>query len=317
MSTPTKAQLQQAAHWFVILQDDNSDSTTWQSWQQWLQACPQHQDAWERVQQISQRFKSVPSELALPVLSRPVSPNRRAVLRSLAGLTIMTTAGTASLRAVPWQKWQADLSTRVGEQQQYTLADNTIVRLNTDTAVDVMCEQGQRQLYLRQGEIHIQTAFQPNTPELIVRTQHGQVVSKNATFLVRHTAEYSLVHVLRQSLSVCLARLPSQYEHFPEGSQLRFDEQQLYADGIAFMQQADWLNGQLSVLNLPLHDFLIELSRYRRGYLSCTREIANLLVSGVYSVRDTDQSLAVLSRAFGLKQLRYSPFWVRLSAQNT
>src|SRR3546814_7179572 len=55
---------------------------------------------------------------------------------------------------------------------------------------------------------------------------------------------------------------------------------------------------------MRLEDFLNEVGRYRQGYLKCAASIADLRLSGVFRLEDTDKLLAVLPRTLPV-QLRY------------
>lgn len=59
---------------------------------------------------------------------------------------------------------------------------------------------------------------------------------------------------------------------------------------------------------MRLEDFLNEVGRYRPGYLRCAASIADLRLSGVFRLEDTDKLLAVLPRTLPV-QLRYRTRW--------
>jgi len=55
-----------------------------------------------------------------------------------------------------------------------------------------------------------------------------------------------------------------------------------------------------------------ELSRYRRGYLGCAPEIADLRIVGTYSTTDTTQALATLEATLPLRVRTPMPWWTVL-----
>ncbi len=57
-----------------------------------------------------------------------------------------------------------------------------------------------------------------------------------------------------------------------------------------------WADGLIVTRNMRLADFLDEVGRYRRGYLGCAADIADLRLSGVFRLEDTDKLLALLPR---------------------
>jgi transmembrane sensor len=65
---------------------------------------------------------------------------------------------------------------------------------------------------------------------------------------------------------------------------------------------------------MRLDEFLAELARYRPGLLRCDPEVAGLLVSGVFSVRNTDRALDNLTRALPVAVSYRTRYWVTVQA---
>ncbi|KAG1069902.1 hypothetical protein G6F40_017608 [Rhizopus arrhizus] len=61
---------------------------------------------------------------------------------------------------------------------------------------------------------------------------------------------------------------------------------------------------------MRLGDFIAELSRYRRGYLGCAPEVADLRIVGAYAVGDTDRVLAALAATLPVRVRATMPWWV-------
>jgi transmembrane sensor len=59
------------------------------------------------------------------------------------------------------------LSTAVGQQRNVTLADGSIVTLNTNTIVETDLRRRSREIYLRKGEAHFQVAHDRSRPFLV------------------------------------------------------------------------------------------------------------------------------------------------------
>jgi transmembrane sensor len=75
-----------------------------------------------------------------------------------------------------------------------------------------------------------------------------------------------------------------------------------------------WQQGSIIAINRPLSELLADLSRYRSGVLRCDPRIAQLKVSGAFPIDDTDLALAALESGFSLRIIRYSRYWVDVSA---
>ena len=149
---------QQALAWLVTMWSGEATNEERQALNRWRQASTAHEQAWQAVQQMQQRLRSVPAKTAGPVLraaSRRTS--RRAVLRGLALLC----GGGAALQAVrdteSWHAMTAQYSTATGERRTIVLADGSRIAMNTATALDVRFDAGQRRIDLHRGEIMITT----------------------------------------------------------------------------------------------------------------------------------------------------------------
>jgi transmembrane sensor len=59
------------------------------------------------------------------------------------------------------------LATAVGQQRNVTLADGSIVTLNTNTIVETDLRRNSREIYLRKGEAHFQVAHDRSRPFLV------------------------------------------------------------------------------------------------------------------------------------------------------
>ncbi|KAG0759335.1 hypothetical protein G6F57_017955 [Rhizopus arrhizus] len=65
---------------------------------------------------------------------------------------------------------------------------------------------------------------------------------------------------------------------------------------------------------MRLDAFVAELARYRSGLLRCDPAVADLRVSGVFSLRDTDRALDNLTRGLPVTVAYRSRYWVTVRA---
>lgn len=76
------------------------------------------------------------------------------------------------------------------------------------------------------------------------------------------------------------------------------------------LDEPAWIKGQLVADNVRLVDFIEELSRYRPGILRCDRAVAELRISGVFRVADTDEVLGILRRTLPIRLAQVTGYWV-------
>jgi transmembrane sensor len=105
-------------------------------------------------------------------------------------------------------------------------------------------------------------------------------------------------------------------EHASQGVIVKAGEQGAFsADGVAAVEPLDvsaltWENGMLLAQHMRLADLLDELGRYRTGVLRCHDSVANLTVSGAFSLRDTDASLHLLQETLPVTVSSLTGYWV-------
>ncbi|OZI46097.1 iron dicitrate transport regulator FecR [Bordetella genomosp. 5] len=300
------AVLRQAAEWLVQLQCGELHGEQARAFEAWRAADPAHAQAWSRAQGLLAQFEQVPA----PVLrdAARLRSERRRLLRGLAWLAVAAPAGWAGSRLVPWQAWSADLRTATGEIRSVALTDGTELVLGTATALDVRYGPDERLLWLRAGEIMIQTAPDPAGRPFVVRTAQGRLRALGTRFTVRGDGARTWVAVFDGAVEVS----PTQgAPHVLQaGEALDLDDTGAGRVAAADEAAAAWTRGMLAVHDRPLGEVVAELARYRPGVLRCDPAIADLPVSGAFPLRDTDASLALLAQTLPLRVVRITPYWV-------
>uniref|UniRef100_UPI002586B026 DUF4880 domain-containing protein n=1 Tax=Pseudomonas sp. TaxID=306 RepID=UPI002586B026 len=149
---------ERAVQWLMDLQAPTVSQKTRVEFARWRAQSQEHERAWERIEAFQQRFADLQQSHTAPVAHATLAarPNRRQALKALALLVAGGAAWSARDNRLV-QDWTADYYTHIGEQRQLTLSDGTRLALNTDSAVDVRFDAGQRRLMLLRGEVMIST----------------------------------------------------------------------------------------------------------------------------------------------------------------
>ncbi len=284
----------------------------------WRQASPAHERAWLAVQQLEQRLRSLPSESAgqaLRAASQGDKRGRRNVLRGLALLGVGGTALHFARDSQAWQAMTADYSTAIGERRTLVLQDGSRVNMNTGSAMDVRFDATQRRIDLYQGELMITTAAEPGRPyrPFVVHTAHGVARALGTRFVVRQEGAQTQVAVYASAVEVTPSAGPAL--RLAAGQQTRFTTRQ--ADTASALAQggAAWVDGMLAAEQMRLGDFLAELGRYRQGVIRCDAAVANLRVSGMYPLRDTQAVLDALAQALPIRLTYMTRYVVHVQAR--
>lgn len=316
LSPDERAAIRAAAQWYARLRSGIATDADRAAWNAWLATDALHDQAWRRMTAVADQMASVPGALAAPALRTDRTDrthSRRQVLRSALLLSSVSCLGWAGWRSEAAQNLLCDYRTAVGERREVRLADGTQVLLNTDTSINVRFDGRERRVQLLWGEILVTTGVDPLRRPFRVVTGDVDVLALGTRFIVRHQARGGEVAVLEKVVEVSLAAQGSTVR-VEAGNRLDFTERSLGTPRANDVSVGAWQNGSIIAIDRPLSAVLNELSRYRPGVLRYDPAIADMKVSGVFPVDNTDLALASLESGFALRVSRYSRFWVQVSA---
>lgn len=301
--------LQQAADWFALLRDERVSELDRQAWQRWLDAQPQHRQAWQRVEAISGQFERLPQRQAARSALQARGVDRRQALKAL---SIVAGVGLLGLgtRTLPWQQWQANQRTAVGEVLGSQLADGSRLWLNTDSALDVDFTAELRRLALYRGEVLVEAA--DDARPLWLETAHGRLRVQGGRFAVRQQDDGFLVSTQVGALEILGARRQS----LVAGHQAYFDAQWVDRPAPLRQGQQAWTHGILQADDMPLGQFIAELSRYQHGHLGCDPQVADLRLVGAFPLAEPERIYAALEASLPVRVVRRLPWWISIEPRN-
>ncbi|MBB5606132.1 MULTISPECIES: FecR domain-containing protein [unclassified Janthinobacterium] len=312
--------LQRAAEWMARLWSDDASEADAAACAEWRAAHPEHERAWTRLQRFTQQFDAIPNVVARGALStapRRTGVDRRRALQLL-GL-VMGGGGSALLlhESGIWQRASADYRTALGEVRAVLLADGTQVVLDTASAIDVRYSDRERRIVLRTGTILVTSA--PDTAAihrpLLVQTDQGTATALGTRFSVRAGDGLSTVVVFQGVVELWPAQANMAGVSLQAGQRGTYGIHAVHEVALVEDSAAAWTQGRLVAERMRLGDLVKEFSRYRHGLLRCDEDVADLRVTGVYSLRDIDRSLDNLALSLPV-QLRYrTRFWVTVGAR--
>ncbi|GAB3371293.1 FecR family protein [Azotobacter armeniacus] len=317
---PDHATLQQAAHWYARLSADPHDDATCEAWRRWHGQSDAHRHAWQYVERVSRRFAALQGDgdTAARTLrtARHTDMSRRQAVRSLALLSGGALLGWIGWRATPLPHllaaWRADYHTATGEVRDFLLADGTHIWLNGASALDTDYRHEWRRLQLLAGEVLIDTAEEARP--FIVETAEGSLRALGTRFSVTQQDGSTRLAVFEGAVEIRTAGTGAM-RIIQAGQQLRFDRQAIGSTGPAVQTRQAWAKGILLVSDMPLTEFVEELSRYQHGHLGVAPEVAHLRVMGAYPLHDPEQILAMLESALPVSIRRPLPWWTTIDAR--
>jgi len=308
-----EAVARQAVDWFVRLRADKVSPDVRHGWSAWMQADPEHARAWSHLQHCAGDVAGLSSPLAHAALSRPAVSGRRRFMTSAAWLAAGAGAAWWGARTEPWQPLLADASTGVGEQRRITLPDGSRVLLNTDSAIDIAAG-GERRIRLARGEIMVdavraESASAQPLP-FVVQTRHGEVATPGSRLALRLETARSVAHALTGPLLLTPADAPGKRRELAAGQRAAFTAAMVDLPLPGSASDQSWIDGVLAAHDMRLDQFLMELARYRQGVIRCDPRVANLRVSGVYPLGDTDKVLDTLALTLPVRLRSITRYWI-------
>ena len=304
-SKPVSARVLDAAiAWQLCLDCGNGSEVEQAEFAKWYAASEEHARAWLQLGMLDHRFStaSVPARNALLKARDSAHHRMRKIGSGLASLALVV--GLTLLvgkNHLPMDYWMADQRTATGEQRVVTLADGTLLNLNTHSAVDVRFDETTRLIVLYEGEIMVQTGHNDARP-FIVKTRDGSLRAlRPAGAELQHRAatggtgdavglggDQALVVMHRDGLGQRLALNPG-------------------ADA--------WTRGMLVLDNVRLSDMVSELNRYRRGHLGVDPDVADLRITGSFPLNNIELALNALLPTLPVQITQRTPWWVTVSGK--
>ena len=312
---PVSARVLDAAiAWQLSLDSGDGDLVAREAFSQWLASDEEHARAWRQLGLLDQRV-SVASGPARAALLQSREGIRRRVRKLGSGLaSIALVCGLALLageRYVPIHYWLADQRTATGEQRTLTLADGTRINLNTHSAIDVRFDEQRRLIVLQEGEILVETGHNDARP-FYVQTRDGSLRALGTRFIVKREADATRLSVLQSAVGAQPEAL-AQEQIFKAGEQVLMHSKGL-GPLLAVPPGTDaWTRGMLVVDNARLADVVTELGRYRSGYLSVDKRVADLRITGSFPLHDTTLALNALLPTLPVQIEQHTPWWVSVA----
>ncbi|KWO10100.1 iron dicitrate transport regulator FecR [Burkholderia cepacia] len=304
-----------AVEWWVDRQAGRTGEAFDAALARWRAEDPAHDAAWRHIETMQQRLGGLTAGLdpqaAHAALLSPRAGRRRAAVKALA---VLLFAGGAAWMAEPARRaaiWPADLRTAVGERRSVTLADRTVVVLDTDTALDVRFDAAARRLRLLRGTIMVTSGHDDRVPArpLVVATAQGELRPLGTRFAVRQRDGATRIEVFAGAVRVQPDDAAARARVIAAGEGADFTRDAIGVQAPLDAYASAWTGGMLVASRMRLADLVAELDRYRRGSLRCDAAVADLRVSGTYPLDDPARVLDTLKATLPIDVHYLTRYW--------
>lgn len=312
--TVNREVLEEAAAWYACLQAQDIDEKTHQAWQQWLSKDLSHRIAWEKVEQISQRFAGISHTPAAKALGTVNSGKRKTVrVLSVALVGLGALGGISQWRPVKtyMQSLTANFHTSVGEVVKLAIAGGGEIWLNTNTAINVDDPEHIQQIHLLHGEVMVDMK-QPlyGDQPLILLTAQGKVASAHGKLTVRQADNMTYASVFNGDAMLYPRASALASRRMSAGYQTYFTDSDYGEIVAADSYRESWVQGVFVADNMPLSQFISEIARYYSGYIHYEDTGANLRISGTFPVHDMDKVLDTLQATLPVQIKHVTKWWI-------
>ena len=312
---------EQAAEWMLRLHEEGFSDAVRLEFECWKQQSPQHAAAAQRMQDAISRLQSLreqsaPAKAALNAAftGRKSTAPRKQILRVVLIAACLALPVTLTLKSQYPERWLADISTGPNDWKTLHLADDSTLTLSGASAVNVHFNSTERRIELLQGEILVEVAHDRSRP-FIVQTAQGTMRALGTRFVVNHLADTTVLSMLQSRVAAQSANEQQTLE-VGAGSKALISRDAVKLSGTvdpASINEA-WRRHQLVVENQPLDQVLDEIARHRRGHLQFDRNaLANLRVTAVLPLDDTDRALQLIADTLPLSIKTYTPWLIVIS----
>ncbi|MBC3299912.1 FecR family protein [Pseudomonas sp. SWRI18] len=311
-ATPTAdALFEEASGWYFRLQAEDVTCAEMDAFALWLGQGQGQDDAWQEVQAMLGGLREPARVIRRAEQAAWRKPVRRwacaaAVLLAL-GLTVQNT---------PWlDRLRADYTTGTGESRTVQLADGSQLQLNTDSAIQVRINGGERQVRLLRGEGFFSVTQDPTRP-FVVQSGEGWVKVVGTRFSVARRDGQTRVQVAQGKVQVSAGSGEPVY--LEPGRAVEYQGQRLSdAHGFDPASGFAWRQRQLVFRQQPLSEVVSELNRYWPGKTLVLGEaLRNRVVSGVFEIDKPDAVIQALEYTLNLHAEHYTPYLLVLREGN-
>jgi transmembrane sensor len=337
---------EQAAEWFALNEEGPLDARDSAALAAWLKTSPVHIEEFLGVSAIARDLRNAradPEYTLEAILARARAPEETAIQElgphanlavrarrsrpwlgravgiaatGVLGLGLFSWWGIRHGAPLPHADSTAELrfQTRHGEQLSRRLADNSVLHLNTDSAVTIRYGKTERLVTLTAGQAGFEVTHEPDRPFRVLAGS-AEVVDIGTQFDVRLERDATVVTVVSgrvdvgPSATVELGANSSQNRP-PRFVELRADQQIRMTEGawpatpvsVDAQSATGWLHREIAFDHEPLERVVAEYNRYSQKPIEiATPAIRTLQISGVFATDDPDAFIAFLRSLKGVR----------------
>lgn len=206
------------------------------------------------------------------------------------------------------QDWQSEhYATAVGARQQVSLADGSVLTLNTATQLRTLVNESGRKVWLEDGEAYFDIAHDKKHPFVVIAGDR-RITVLGTRFVVRRQGEQVNVVVEEGRVQIASAQGTGAGDA-PPTVIVRNQAAVAHAGNVLVMPKApkqiddelSWRQGKLVFDQTTLGDAATQFNRYNtRKLVIADAAIARIRIGGSFDANNMNGFVALLKQGFGL-----------------
>ncbi len=290
---------QQAAEWFIRLRDKPPSEEAMCAFERWLAADPRNREEYQAIQGVWQELDGLRDTVSIESGGRTAATQGTGEHNR--GLTAWRAVAAVLVLSVFTGLWAflydpGSYQTAKGEQQTLRLADQSVVHLNSDSALHVVLTSGQRTLHLQRGEAYFEVAHDPVRPFVVVAAG-GTARAVGTRFDVYRQPSGVRVSVVEGRVEVAVESGGKELLNAGETITYGNNGSALSQIGRNDGDVPDWLDGRIQFEAAPLTEVVEQLNRYQETPLRIADPSLNhLRLSGTFRIANLQSLPQLLPR---------------------
>ncbi|WP_266156663.1 FecR family protein [Dyella silvatica] len=309
--------LHAAADWWTRLRDPNGAAETVEQWLAWTEAGDQHLEAFERVNDIGNRFGAldeVSRRQLIAEFARPApavaSPRRWLPLAAAASTVLVLLGGYLTWSLLGVHTTQQIYVNEVAKNRDITLSDGSTVALGGASTMTTRFSKNERQVELAAGEAFFEVTHNAQRP-FVVTAGDLDIHDVGTAFDVRRTGRQvtiavteGRVQIYRRHAAAGAKAASGDMVEAVAGQRVSYDPLKLAMNisSVTPEQATGWRNDRLEFINEPLDVVVANINRYSAQPLHIAdASLQPLTFTGTVNTDAIDHWLNALPQVFPLK----------------
>jgi transmembrane sensor len=288
-----------AAAYFTHFRSSHATADDYIAFEYWHARDEAHRIAWARVEREWEEAGKMRTDARILTIRERALANRRPRRQWRRPLAAAAALGALLIGGVAWQRHAnapvtlaraegRTLSTGIGQQASFRMADGSTITVNTGSTLSVSETDTQRSTLIKQGEAFFEVAKNPRKP-FVVEAEGVKVTALGTAFAVRDLGiDGVLVTLAHGRVRVdmpAVAGGPAQSKILSPDTQLRWQAGHYRTAAVDVGQQLGWRQGMLAFDRTPLDQVVAEINRYSpQEIVIANQALARHPISGSFRI---------------------------------